>query len=252
MAAFALVAIVSIYYRAFRQIDGRDTLPMWLMMAWYVGLCVATPVYAPYIRLTLTWLGAAWLMTAIGASETTSWLVTNREKIEQRIPRPIRLIPLAAILILAAATVYQRGMQWRAWDDRSSMARLAEDIVTIHGERFPNTELYVVVYGEPSIVYQLNATGRALGMPVAGNSFMNLPPPVYLVAGPHAEADPTYQDFFATNGQYLTKVREFEIRLSSHVNLNQTTAERLANVPDASMRKVVLYVTGNPTGHDSN
>ena len=165
----------------------------WAMLAaWWISMTLVTPLYHPYPRLVLPWLVAGWLLLghqlarrgtlrSPGASSTnTGWFL------------PLVALVGAVLLLLAIPSRFvSRGIP--ALEPRTSIARLADDMVAVVTRQVPEGEVVIRVWGEPALFFQLsNRSPRRLLMQPAGGLKViregERPPeiPVFLAFGPHA------------------------------------------------------------------
>jgi hypothetical protein len=219
------------------QSDDRR-LAAWMLAAWFVGLIVVTPLYQPFPRITLPWLVSAWLGTAalVGAC------LDRTSSASVRLPGKL-ILPGVGLLVLACAPIlWSQGFRPPRWtpvagrQDRAGLARIAAQIVKDmrHGgtSRGADAEQFVVyVYGEPAVFYHLRVNG-ATALPVANLSFAEpasekLPVPTYLVIGPHARHDPSFQEAWQRLSDRFERVDEYDYRPSDLVLLNQHSAGEL-------------------------
>src|SRR5690606_16575317 len=89
--------------------DAGTSSRVTLLAIWLAGMFVATPLYYPYPRLTMLWLFAAWLGTALGAAELFRLLAaasTGTPHTDSRTQRPIaaRTWSVAAVIATVVAT----------------------------------------------------------------------------------------------------------------------------------------------------
>ncbi len=242
----------------------RDDLEHWILLAWFCGMFVATPLYRPYLRLELPWLMAA--MLGIGLTFQRCWEVTDSDsptlEIAPRISRSLRLNQIALIVF----AIFTAGTPiWCNWNlsalfpiaDRSSLAKSAGQIATAireqpaHPDGQP-TSFAVYVYAEPGLLFQLRNAGLLNVGPVGTLQFMDRQVStadltVYLAVGVHAKADPRFLEQFAMHRKQLKRVGSWPWQLGPLVALDQPQCDphKLGLNPVESAT-IELYEVGAP------
>jgi dolichyl-phosphate-mannose-protein mannosyltransferase len=203
-------------------------LAAWLLAAWTIGLFVATPAYKPYPRLALPWLVSAWLATAAVCGMVFESRTENRES-GQNAGKYVRWALVALWIIGPLATLQFRmsdrnglgfsprngrgqtsaelalgklRVQERAhsnlpvpgWEDRTARGKIILEAAETARQSVIGAlqlrPLHVASYGEPAIVFQLNARGIDAS-PVVNFGFLaaGQPPltqPAFLMALPNS------------------------------------------------------------------
>jgi 4-amino-4-deoxy-L-arabinose transferase-like glycosyltransferase len=205
-------------------------LAAWLLAAWNIGLFLATPAYKPYPRLVMPWLISAILATAAVCSLLFEPAPANAEP-GRKTRKILRwgliaawiLYPLATLQFRsvnqarfhfeprsgahpsAELTVGRLSISERAhsnlpipgWLDRTSRGR---EILSALGFVRGNVEvalqkrpMHFISYGEPAIVFHLNANGIDAS-PVADFAFLapgqpRMTQPAFLMALPNSPAE---------------------------------------------------------------
>lgn len=221
------------------------SLATWLLAAWFCGLLLATPLYYPYPRLTIPWTISAWL----GIAALAGWLEHRRagslfdliaDAAEAHL-KPARILPgLSLVGVALVVALCARPWSVAAWQSRTGLAEIAREILSdLQRDNFDADEAVLYIYAEPGLFFNLKAQGHQLTGPVADFQFLNsLPPrmPVYLIAGPHADRDPAYEEQYAQNRERFDLVHSYEYKPSLLVRLNQ------ARLPDEKRQESVqLY-----------
>lgn len=220
----------------------QQSLAAWLLAAWFCGLLLATPLYYPYPRLTIPWTISVWL----GAAAFAGWLeqcsayllfsftagraiaqktTAQKTKVPQK---PIRVGPGIGVVVLALVLVVSlKPWTVAAWKPRNGLANVSRnmlaDLRAESGSAASDSILYI--YAEPGLFFNLQANGHQLTGPVADFHFLDSLParvPVYLIAGPHAAADPEFQKKFAPVRDRFQLVKSYDYRPSLLVRLNQS------------------------------
>ncbi len=156
---------------------------IWLLMAWFFGLALSTPLYRAYPRLTLPWLISCWIGTAAGLSYFVNWVhqfvsfapvsqsmkssAKNRNSQNQTSALPI----LATIILTGLGfllffsnkeQLIEQGIP--GWQDRTGLKNIASQIVEQISIQASQTEAdktnsrpiqYLATYGQPAIFYHL-------------------------------------------------------------------------------------------------
>ncbi|MFK7818235.1 MAG: ArnT family glycosyltransferase [Planctomycetaceae bacterium] len=214
----------------------RWTLPCWVVVVWVGSLTLMTPTYRAYPRLTIPWLIGVWLAAGAGMSW---WVRSNlRWHGRKNVKRPvlqqnIRMVVLCAI---AAFVLVRNGFENQsataAWNPRSSMRSLAEEIVS----NIKDPERTVVyTFGEPALMYHLN-TMNVLARPISsvptsaptagGDQFE-----VLLIEGPHARRTDRFEEAAITIAQTYRKADSHDVVMSDLVLLNEREAADLLRSP---------------------
>ena len=150
----------------------QDKASVWFLLAWIVGLCVATPFYHPYPRLILPLMMAIWLGIGLLAQ-----LVFNAEPLhgsdaaDQRSIKRERLGWGFAVCLVGCFLIRCRIGTANVWQDRSDLASRIEAVIpriqqqTI-GAGYPGDEAIVYVRGEPAVVFALKGSGLPFVAPI--------------------------------------------------------------------------------------
>ncbi|MBW3597859.1 MAG: glycosyltransferase family 39 protein [Planctomycetes bacterium] len=194
-----------------------------MLLGWFAFLSLATPMYTPYVRLTLPWLAAAWLSAGWAISEIASRLHSADIPESSASWRWRRLLVagLLAATLAGFAGAALRGAPWLqrpipAWEDRSTLAAAVDRLIeAAHENAAQSTSeaptLVFYVYGEPAVFYHLNASGRRDAL-TTSHLNLTMPPndavPVFLIVGPHSEDDPAFAQQWAEQGQAWPVVAE--------------------------------------------
>jgi hypothetical protein len=216
--------------RAVRDGQSNRALAEAMLLAWVVGLLVATPLYRPYPRLTLP--------LAVGALLTCSVLwrrgwapFTATTEFSRR-----AWLGPAALL----TTVFLVG-GWRGsivWEDRTYYQAAARQLeLVIHREaRKASTPSVVYASGEPALVYWLHS----MGIPAANSASLDVhgPPGVHtdLAIGPVTRTSAEFAtdwDRLSPQFEQIAVIRLSRLKLSSIVLLDHDAAVRARLRDDA-------------------
>jgi hypothetical protein len=194
---------------------GQLTWGTSLLIAWTVGLFVATPNYTPYARLALPLVAALWLVAGdllarVAAFEPTRSAPRASAPDAAR-PRwaAVAIRFAVPVLWLASFTacwsrLWQQGVP--AWRDRTDLRRVASrlvdrvlidaqgDIAASAAAEAP--QAVFLTYGEPAVFHLLTQDPRfrpptALALAPTGDipRAVAVNCPVFVIAGPHAGDD---------------------------------------------------------------
>lgn len=167
-------------------------LGWWMMLAWFCGLLLATPMYRPYPRLGLPFMVVCFSAAGIGVVWSVRVILGRCDTVQlQRLP-----YGLCALVVLVPLSF--QGWILSEYQDRSEFRRIASEIVeATQDDHSGVAEIDAIFYvlGEPGIYVQLanqsNSRFNFVAQP-ASNLGM-LPPkpnaprvPTYLILGPHA------------------------------------------------------------------
>jgi hypothetical protein len=211
-AAIWLMLVTRTVWRS----PGQLTWGTCLLIAWTVGLFVATPNYTPYARLSLPLVAALWLVAGdllarMAASAPLRQPAPDASR--PRAPRPrwaaVALRFAVPVLWVASFTagwspLWQQGIP--AWCDRTDLRRVSsrlvdrvlmdanDDIMANASAESPRAVF--LTYGEPAVFHLLTQDARFRGptkLAIAPTGdiprAVTLNCPVFLIAGPHAGDD---------------------------------------------------------------
>jgi dolichyl-phosphate-mannose-protein mannosyltransferase len=179
LAVAAVVGFVVALRRSPVDGDTSDSnrLAAWMLLAWFVGLLVATPLYFPYPRLSLPWLVACWplagaVVAAIierlpSASLEESKIQNPKSKITLPVGFAAACLALAGLVWISGRGVMTSGWP-AAWQQRALAAGIAKvmliEIETAAARttqsRASDVEAVVYVQGDPATFYQLATLSR--------------------------------------------------------------------------------------------
>ncbi len=226
-------------------------LSLWMLTAWFIGLSLTIPLYAPYPRLILPWLMACWMGAGMAINEFTKRGVVKSENANPVDDRPAAVrLPLIGIwpaklyrwerIVLGLAFTGFFGLFLAAigfvravpgWETRTSLADLSptliEDVCRRAGvPAADDHQLVIYTYGEPALLFQLRLAGARLVRPVqslaAAAPESPLPKlPSFIVVGPQARRTPGFADDFARGKPRLGLVESYRYRPSNLVLLDR-------------------------------
>lgn len=177
----------------------------WILVAWLIGLAVATPLYRPYPRLLLPCLMGAMIAAGIGLSLLMHCLMvqwtgegrgTTRAESQQHDAPPSALStpplalnpPSSATLILVCCLVLLlAGVdRFPAWQDRGGLERIAGEVIdsiqspeskavsTLHSQPSTLNSFVIYVLAEPGLYYHLASREEAGAVPFIAQPASNL------------------------------------------------------------------------------
>lgn len=207
----------------------------WLLLAWFFGMALTTPLYRPYPRLAMPWviailLGLAWLFFGTARFESVRLL-----------PRKVSVVFWYGLLFAAAslpflidAPVPQTGLWVAGWQSRNGLSELAPQIQstirTASGRHLGGTRAVLYVYAEPGLFFHLPAEGLAV-QPAGNLSFVDIEAtrklPTFLVTGPHAHRSRAFADEFAQRADQFELIASYPYDASDFVRLDDVSATQL-------------------------
>jgi len=234
------------------------SLPMCLLMVWFVGLLFATPLYHPYARLTLPWLVSAWL--GAGWAVSQCWRqVTDRPdesstSLPSATPSPTQAdvrfwwcLPVAGVL--ASIALGPRPIDLSpvacAWQSHSTTHEAATRMVVKLQLTTTAQSEVVLVYGEPALFYELCAAGVPNVAPLGDIRMVSqiaaeARTPVWVALGPHAEHDEAVQEWLNALPAN-TPIEKFAFRPSTAVLLDRfSPAELRERAPNQTERFLLV------------
>jgi HAMP domain-containing protein len=244
---------------------GRSDLAHWFLLVWLLGLFLATPLYHPYLRLTVpvllaSFLGSGWfLQMALQRSRLTKekgpdtpFRPVNSSAAEFGHPALTVLAALAVLLISMAIGVVGNTSRLSCLVRRSDLKDVAEEIKkqieNVHPSRaIESAPAVVYVFAEPALLFQLRLAGLNLVAPAGSLKFAESRTgksanPVYLAIGIHAKQDQAFLEQFARLKNRLQPVGHWPWHLSPLVRLDQPGSEPGRRDPDpADFNEVELF-----------
>lgn len=235
-------------------------LSYWILAVWFGGLLIATPLYRPYLRLTLPEILGNCLaigLTVQQAMASVGWcrlshLASNHSHPDPAAAGSRRIIGTPLIWLLACLGLTRAGFNFaqqastesvsRALPDQSSLPRAARQIAT-QLETHPDSSVpnalttslptavpnIVYVYAEPSLLFQLRLAGLQNVAPVSSlkftsSQFSTPAARIYLAVGLHALSDPQFREQFAAVQPQLRSVGRWPWQLGPLVALDQPSS----------------------------
>lgn len=219
-------------------IDHRLRQTEWLLLAWFIGLTLATPMYRPYPRLVLPWfisacLGIGWLFFGVKRFEKVC--------IPRKLAVPIGVLLLFILIGLEMIEVPRsRNAQWVAgWQSRTALADLVPQVqeaarqVAADGDarEVGGKRAVLYVFAEPGLFFHLTSDDLAVG-PVGNLEFLEPEArstglPTFLVTGPHAHRSASFEEQFTKYAARLELVHRWHYAASDFVLLDQVPPSQL-------------------------
>ncbi|MDG2390320.1 MAG: glycosyltransferase family 39 protein [Planctomycetaceae bacterium] len=224
-----------------------EILSGWMALAWVSSLLLVTPLYHPYPRLALPLFLSLIVGAAFGIQRLRNkrqHVVTHDKRVVSRETTPIMRV--VGVGICFAACIFLLGAPSGAgkgtlpWQGRLSAEEVAAQIVERCANESPEKQdsplAYVIyVYSEPAIYYHLCrlAPENVLISPVANLGFLSQPPArkpvaIYLVTGPHAESNESYQEQWKKSEGQLQPIQTFNVECSDLLSLNSHAPSELS------------------------
>lgn len=219
----------------------QGDLSLWLLGTWFLTLLVLTPLYWPYPRLTVPWVGACWLGGG-WAMTRLIWLHKLHSLPLSSAPRrssPLFHLLLGSLIVISVIGLLPQVPRLNArgvvsWQDRTGLAQVAQQIAN----RVGGESAVVLVYAEPALFFQLRTRGVAC-FPTADPVHLPRTVPsgvsVYLVSGWHAASTEVNRSQPTVASGPWHEVQQFPYRLSDLVSTDQryfqpatTTDEQMA------------------------
>ena len=247
----------------------RSDLGYWILLVWFGGLLLATPLYTPYLRLTLPEVFATSL--GVGLAVQQVWSVFWKGRLTPPFS-PLINVPFLSQSLIVVAIAFGLGgfinpadrsfrdSFFRSFPDQSSLPSAAREIamridyqqlkrmssIASEGDPDPTTD-NVYVYAEPSLLFQLRNAGVQNVAPIgslqfAQRQYSNSQTRIYLAVGIHALSDPRFREQFAAVRGQFRHVGSWPWQLGPLVALDQPDCNpRLLGHNPMESAKVELY-----------
>lgn len=171
----ALRGGMELFWRLRESISERTptrmaALPFWLVVAWFAGMTLATPLYTPYPRMIFPWFFAAIFLVCLWHADREKTRVPETGWSPWVLPIALAaILPLAIYLPRRPLTVRyplyefavngfaQRGMLWEDRTGRQEFARAC--LARLKEAHSSHQPVLVYVLGDPALFYQLASAG---------------------------------------------------------------------------------------------
>jgi dolichyl-phosphate-mannose-protein mannosyltransferase len=218
----------------------RWAIGLALVMAWWMGMLVATPCYSPYPRLMLPWLLAGWLGAAICWSGV--WQAGELKLLHTQ-----HRAQMAGLLVLLVAAVVTWVLLSGSWNHIAGPAdrRGIEDIAKqVHAMSTQDDMRVIYTYGEPALYFQLRAAREDIVAPVQevprqAATVEGKAVPTILIVGPHSQSDARFQEQWEEGQTRFELIKTFEYVPSAMVWLDLYDPRKGA--PEPGVHAVRLY-----------
>lgn len=209
----------------------------WFLLAWFLGMTLATPLYRPYPRLAMPWamaalLGLSWMFFG-SAQFWRNRLFSGKFSCA----RPCLFLLVTCSLAVLVGPPWHLNRSWVAgWQPRTGLARLAPQIQAAiqtdaaSRRNSRGTQAVLYVHAEPGLFFHLPAEGLAV-QPAGNLNFVDIEAtrklPTYLVTGPHAHRDQNFIDEFAKRADQFELLASYPYDASDFVRLDDVSATQL-------------------------
>jgi hypothetical protein len=147
--------------------ENNRRLVYWLVLAWFVGLILATPMYRPFPRLSLPWLMAAWLGAATAIDRLLGMAIERRSTMWSKTIGYLQSYSYVSIVLILASVVSIPFLiskpTVQAWQSRTGLELVADQIardtkllVTRSSPANSESPYIVYVYAEPALLFHLS------------------------------------------------------------------------------------------------
>ena len=177
-----------------------------MLLAWWIGLTLTTPLYTPYARLSLPWLISCWLL--FGA--LMSLLTLEYEKLERKsqlgLVMPFFVPLIACVLIPQPPETHSQLTPLSilpAWSDRTGLRKATGQIMheldmgrrDMRPSEVSGYDAAVYVVGEPALFCHLSKASQTSEMNLIVKPGANMsvaapgpPLPTFILTGSHASS----------------------------------------------------------------
>lgn len=220
-----------------------------MLVTWWVGLTLTTPLYTPYARLSLPWLIASILLT--GALCERLWRTTVSPK--SLALGGLGFTALGAILLIVVGRPHTHVTslalsETPIWSDRTALSHATPQLLhecDMGRQSMPPSETALCDYGiyvagEPALFCHLSQQSAAtvVTQPAANVAEVAVPRrigpafPKFIVTGGHTPASEIEQ---ATKAGHIEQIYEQQVLMSDMVALDSASLEELmASTPRTS------------------
>ncbi|MFV0446422.1 MAG: ArnT family glycosyltransferase [Planctomycetaceae bacterium] len=226
------------------EVSSSGRLPRWVVLAWFVSLLLATPLYTPYPRLTPPLVAVMWLLMALLSTSASQSQPAKLLSWSVLLLGTLLSLSVAAGFLMTAAQRHQlpETLPRVAWQDRRGLEVIAAPLADAAERDFAarptvghqQMKAALYVFAEPGLFYHLAALPkrpdfRFFVQPLGDHALLSGANPhpelaTYLVAGPHADAVASDVDAIAQAEQegLLELVASFPYHPSDLVLLDET------------------------------
>jgi dolichyl-phosphate-mannose-protein mannosyltransferase len=244
----------------------------WILAVWLLGMVAATPLYHPYLRLTVPVLLASFLGAALCVQliferrlfdlvQAPEYSPDTPAESQSDPPRgrgwSLALMMSAMCFLLALVPLGRDLGSMACYADRTGLVTVAREIKTAvdsqsHVTEGGATSPVVYVFAEPALLFQLRLVGVEVVAPAGSLSFAESrwgksAAPVYLAIGIHAGSDPAFQEQFSKLKNRLNPAGSWPWHLSPLVSLDQPNSQpsKLGSDPAESATVELFEVIGD-------
>ncbi len=249
LGSVALFGVVGLFYRWYcsPQFDEHPSrLFEAMLVTWWGGLILSTPLYSPYARLSLPWLVSTWLLVGVLASMLSHMIIHLRMTVELSLVfvAGVCLISPALGLVMVAGrpethfSLREFG-HLPAWSDRTGQRKATGQIIheldmgrrDMRPSEVPGFDAAVYVIGEPALFCHLSEASQTSEMNLVVKPGANLlvaapgpPLPTFIITGSHASA--TEVEAVIAAGQ-MELIWEQRVLVSDLVALDSASLKQL-------------------------
>ncbi|MFO1004843.1 MAG: glycosyltransferase family 39 protein [Planctomycetaceae bacterium] len=221
-----------------------------MLMTWWVGLTLTTPLYTPYARLSLPWLISSWLLVGVLFDRLSRVRPSKRDL----------SLGAGCLVVLALLLLGQVGRpkthvgtfnlaNTPVWADRTSLRKATPQLLhecdmgrqSMPPSESAHCEYAIYVAGEPALFCHLTQQSAAtvVTKPAANVAEVAVPLragpafPKFIITGGHTPASEIEQ---ATSAGHIEQIYEQQVLVSDMVALDSASLEQLMSPSPNSTR----------------
>ena len=251
LASFVTIAwLVSRWVSASGTESSERHLFEAMLVTWWVGLTLTTPLYTPYARLSLPWLVASFLLTGVLCEH----LCLASLSLRARVLGGLSFAAMVVALLLVVGRPRTHAMSFAlsdtsVWGDRSSLSKATPQLLhecdmgrqSMPPSEDARVEYAIYVAGEPALFCHLTQQKAAtvVTKPAANVAEVAVPLrrgpafPKFIITGSHTPASEIEQ---ATAAGHIEQIYEQQVLVSDMVALDSASLEQLMSPSPGSTR----------------
>ena len=223
----AFLAIVLIA-RDWNTTSSESRLFGGILIVWWLGLTLTTPLYRPYARLSLPWLVASWILVGVACERLAANQVINRAFYIEMVSLPLSICLLARFVgppetLNGSHFVSELPLPAHRTGMRTVVGQLTHEIdmarEAMKPSEAPGFDAAVYVVGEPALYCHLCQATQ--------DRFVIVPGPSMAVAAPMGG---TYLPKFIVTGSHVP-----DAEIAAALNSGQIEAIWEQNIPVSDM-----------------
>ncbi len=224
-----------------------------MLVTWWIGLTLTTPLYTPYARLSLPWLVSCWLLAGWLMSRLSSTLARAARQEpcppdEPLRPRPATILRwlgalyLLTLYVMSPPRTHLNSIgigHLPAWSDRTGLRKATGQIMheldmgrrDMRPSEVSGYDAAVYVVGEPALFCHLSEASQTSEMNLVVKPGANMsvaapgpPLPTFIITGSHASL--TEVDEVIAAGQ-MELIWEQRVLVSDMVALDSASLQQL-------------------------